>query len=228
MSKAAILAKVSLFAELRPDELTALGSHLRPVSYARNQTIFLEGDPGNGLYIVERGRVKITLSSEQGIKEVVLALVGPSDFFGDLALLDGEPRSADAIAIEDDCRLWLLRRDDFLRFIDSHAAAARTLLAVLSRRLRHNAQLIQDAAFLAIPGRLARVLVELAEQHGRPCPDGVEVPLRLNQTELAGLVAATRESVNKWLKAFEQQGLLRYRRRMMIVLDLNGLRRCIG
>jgi CRP/FNR family cyclic AMP-dependent transcriptional regulator len=226
MDSDAILKQIPLFAELTLAERKALGAHLRPVRYARGQTIFLEGEPGTGLYIVESGRVKITLISEQGGKEIVLALVGPSDFFGDLALLDGEPRSASAEAAEAS-RLWLLRRDDFLHFIGSHSGAARTLLAVLSRRLRQNAQLLQDAAFLAIPGRLARVLVDLAERDGKPGPAGVELPLQLTQTELAGLVSATRESVNKWLRTFEKQGLLQYRRRTMTILDLEGLRRSI-
>jgi CRP-like cAMP-binding protein len=221
-----ILKQVPLFAELTLDERRALGAHLRPVHCARGQTIFLEGDLGTGLYIVESGRVKITLISEQSGKEIVLALVGPADFFGDLALLDGEPRSASAEAAEAS-RLWLLRRDDFLNFIDAHSGAARTLLAVLSRRLRHNAQLLQDAAFLAIPGRLARVLVDLASREGKPGPAGVELPFQLTQTELAALVSATRESVNKWLRTFEKQGLLEYRRRTMTILDLEGLRRSI-
>src|SRR6185295_10529338 len=117
--------------------------------------------------------------------------------------------------------------DDFLHFVSGHASAARTLLAVLSRRLRHNAQLLQDAAFLAIPGRLARVLVDLAERQGQSGPTGIELPLRLTQTDLAGLVSATRESVNKWLRTFERQGLLKYRRSTMIILDLEGLRRSI-
>jgi CRP/FNR family transcriptional regulator, cyclic AMP receptor protein len=226
MESDVILKQVPLFAELTLDERKALGAHLRAVHYARGQTIFLEGDLGTGLYIVESGRVKITLISEQSGKEIVLALVGPSDFFGDLALLDGEPRSASAEATEAS-RLWLLRRDDFLNFIDGHSGAARTLLAVLSRRLRHNAQLLQDAAFLAIPGRLARVLVDLASREGKHGPAGVELPFQLTQTELAGLVSSTRESVNKWLRTFEKQGLLEYRRRTMTILDLEGLRRSI-
>jgi CRP-like cAMP-binding protein len=226
MAQAAVLANVPLFTELSLDERESLGGHLRPTAYRRGQTIFLTGDPGDGLYVVERGRVKIALTTEQG-KEIVLAMVGPSEFFGDLALLDGEPRSADAIAAEP-CRLWLLRRANFLRFLDDHPGAARTLLAVLSRRLRRNAQLIQDAAFLAVPGRLARLLVELAERDGSSVPDGVHIGVRLTQSELAGLVGATRESVNKWLRAFERQDLLHYRRGQLIVRDLPALRHQIG
>ena len=222
MNNGDILQRVPLFAELTLAERTALGTHLRSVRYDRGHPVFFEGDPGDGLYIVESGLVKIALSPEQGNKEVVLALVGPADFFGDLALLDGEPRSAGAETVKPSC-LWRLRRDDFLHFIDGHPVAARTLLAVLSRRLRHNAQLLQDAAFLAIPGRLARVLVELAEREGTPGPTGIEVPLRLTQEELAGLVSSTRESVNKWLRTFERQGLLQYHRHTMTILDLEGL-----
>jgi CRP-like cAMP-binding protein len=192
MDRLNVLARIPLFADLSDAELGDLRACLRTVRYQRGETIFLQGDPGSGLYLIENGRVKITLTSAEG-KEVILTLLGPADFFGDLALLDGDPRSADAIAL-DDCRLWLLHRDDFLRFVDTRPAVARKLLAVLSRRLRRNAMLLQEAAFQDVPGRLARVIVELAEQEGRVEPGGIVIASRLTQADLAGMVAATRES----------------------------------
>jgi CRP-like cAMP-binding protein len=223
---AAVLAQVPLFAELAPAELEALAACLRPRQYRRGGPIFFQGDPGTGFYIIQSGRVKIALTSPDG-REVVLTLLGPNDFFGDLALLDGEPRSADALAL-DDCSLLLLTRDDFLKFLDTRPRVSRELLAVLSRRLRRNAQLIQDAAFQDISGRLARLLLTLAEQHGQPGAEGVLIGARLTQSELAAMVAATRESVNKALRGLERQGLVRRQRGLITLLDPDALRRGLG
>jgi CRP-like cAMP-binding protein len=200
---AAILRQVPLFAELSDEELGSLGTALRRRRFARGEVIFLAGDPGDALYVIESGRVKIVLSSPDG-KEVVLALLGPTEFFGDLALLDGEPRSADAITAEDTTTA-LLSRTDFLRFVEARPSVASRLLAILSRRLRRNAQIIQDASFAGVAARLARVLVELATPSG----DGrLVIRQRLTQGDLAAMVGASRESVNKTLRAWEQEGLV--------------------
>ena len=217
-----VLARVPLFAGLEPPELDELGAHLRSRRYGRAEYIFQAGDPGSGLYLIEAGRLKIALTSPDG-KEIIIALLGADDFFGDLALLDGEPRSADAVTLEP-CRLWFLDREEFGRFLDGRPAVARKLLAVLSRRLRRNAQLIQDAAFLEVPDRLARVLLQLAEQEGRHEGSSIVIASRLTQSDLAGMVGATRESVNKWLRDFERQGLIHTERGAIRVLDLARLR----
>jgi CRP-like cAMP-binding protein len=222
-SGGAVLARVPLFAELAVEELAALGAALRRKQCGRGEVLFLAGDPGDSLYVIDAGRVKIVLTSAQG-KEVVLTMLGPADFFGDLALLDGEARSADAVAVEP-CRLLLLRRADFLHFIETRPGVAAKLLAVLSRRLRRNAQQLQDAAFLDVPARLARLLAQLAESEGRPDGDGLALGTRLTQTDLAGMIGATRESVNKWLRSFEHQGLIRSERGRITVLDVGGLRK---
>ena len=224
-SRSAILAQVPLFAGLAEPELDALSACLRPIRVRRGATIFLAGDPGDSFYVVEQGRVKIALTSPDG-REVVLTLLGPTDFFGDLALLDGEPRSADAFALEE-CRLLLLRRSDFLSFLDAHPAVSRKLLAVLSLRLRRNAQLIQDAAFQDVPGRLARLLLQLAQQEPQPDHSRPRISSRLTQSELAAMVAASRESVNKALRAFERQGLIGHERGSIVLLDPAALRRVL-
>jgi CRP/FNR family cyclic AMP-dependent transcriptional regulator len=224
-TRQAALARLPLFGGLTAEELDTLAGSLRRRRSARGEVLFLAGDPGDSLYIIEAGRVKIALSSAQG-KEVVLTILGPTDFFGDLALLDGEPRSADAITLEP-CQLLQLRREDFLGFIDAHPAVAKKLLGVLSRRLRRNAQLLQDAAFHDVPGRLARLIVELVEREGRANGGAVVISSRLTQSDLAGMIGATRESVNKGLRSFERRGLLRAERGRIVVLDLAGLRGCI-
>ena len=223
-SSRSVLQRMPLFADLASAELAALGALLRRRRCGRGEVLFTAGDPGNSLYIIEAGRVKIALTSLEG-KEVILTVLGPAEFFGDLALLDGEPRSADAIAIEP-CELLLLPRDDFLTFIDTHPTVAKKLFAVLSRRLRRNAQLLQDAAFLDIPGRLARLIAQLAEQEGRPEGEAFVISSQLTQSDLAGMIGATRESVNKWLRSFERKGLLRSERGRMVVFHVERLREC--
>lgn len=220
-----VLARVPLFAELTSEELDVLSACLRHRRYARGETIFLRGDPGSSLYIVESGRVKIVLSSAEG-REFVLALLGPGDFFGELALLDGEPRSADAVAHETS-QLLLLQRPDFLRFLDAHPRAAAGLLTVLSQRLRHDAEVLQDVAFLDVPARLARAILQLVEDLGQPSGEGTVVASRLTQAELAAMVGATRESINKWLGFYERQGLIRWEAGRLTVLKPDGLRKRI-
>jgi CRP-like cAMP-binding protein len=191
--------------------------------YAKGEVIFLQGEPGTCLYLVAAGQVKIALTSAEG-DEVELARLGPGEFFGELALLDGEPRSADAIATAP-TELLLLPRADFLRLLDAQPALVRPLLTLVSRRLRQDVAVAHDVAFLEVPARLAKVLLQLAAQ-GQPNDDGIVIA-RLTQTELAGMVGATRESVNKWLGCFARQGLIRHQRGEITVLQPQGLRRCL-
>lgn len=218
----AILSQVTLFSALTEDERQGLTACLRRRQYAKGQIIFVQGDPGTSLYLIQSGRVKIVLTSDEG-KERVLAILGPHDFFGELALLDGEPRSADAIA-QEACQLMLLQRADFLRYLETRPQVATMLLAVLSRRLRRTNQVVQEAAFLDVPARLARLLLELAGDQRQPTAEGVVIAARLTQTELAGMIGATRESVNKWLGYYERHGLIHYQRGQITVLRPQGLR----
>ena len=216
------LGKVPLFAGLPPTEMERLGALVRARRYRRGEVIFLEGDAGSSLCIIAVGRVRIVLSGADG-REVVLNVYGPGDFFGEFALLDGEPRSADAIA-QEPCLLYWLTRDDFLAFLESHPRAASTLLAVLSRRLRHTTRVVQDAAFRDVPARLARVVLDLVTTRGRPHGDRVLVDGRLTQSELASMVGASRETVNKALRGFERSGLLRHERGVITVMQPEQLR----
>jgi CRP/FNR family transcriptional regulator, cyclic AMP receptor protein len=216
------LANVPLLQNLASRDVEQLARLLRRRKYARGQVIFLTGDPGINLCIIESGRVKLTLTSQDLGREVALDHLGPGDVFGELALLDGEPRSADAIAV-DPTRLLLLSRDDFRAFLTSHPEVAVDLLADLSRRLRRDAQLIQDAAFLDVPARLARVVLRLAE----PGADGVLCTPPMSQADLASLALTTRETLNKFLGILTDQGLLRWESGRVVVLDKEGLQRRI-
>jgi CRP-like cAMP-binding protein len=219
-----LLARVGLFADLTSAELIGLAGLMRPRAYARDEVIYLRGDPGTAFYVIASGRVKIALTSPDG-KELILRRLEPGEFHGELALLDDEPRSADAVAA-DPSVLLVLQRDAFRNFLAEHPTVATKLLATLSHYLRRNTELIQDATFLDVPARLARVLLELASSDGLPAP-GAVIPDRLKQAEIASLVGATRESVNKWLGAFEKQGLIRFDRGQITLLRPDGLQRRI-
>jgi CRP/FNR family transcriptional regulator/CRP/FNR family cyclic AMP-dependent transcriptional regulator len=200
------LRDIPLFAGLPEEDRLVLASLVRHRRQRPGERIFMAGDPGDRLYLIESGTVKICLTSTDG-REVTLALLGPGEFFGDLALLDGLPRSGDAVAVEA-CQFLLLGRDDFLRFVASRPGVALHLLEVLSRRLRNDNDLVQDAAFLDTAGRLARVILRLARSVGHPVAGGILISQHLTQSDLAGMIGSTRESVNKWLVFFERQGLI--------------------
>jgi CRP/FNR family transcriptional regulator, cyclic AMP receptor protein len=219
------LGDVALFLGLTEEERTLLAGRLRRRRYPKGEVVFLRGDPGTFLYIVESGTVKICLTTPEG-KEITLALLGAGEFFGELALLDGESRSSDAVAM-DTTHVLLLQREDFLKFVEERPRVALQLLEVLSRRLRDDNQLVQDAAFFDIPARLARVILRLAEAVGHPGESGLMITRKLTQTELAGMVGATRESVNKWLVFYERQGLIQRDRGLITVLKPDALKRRI-
>ena len=206
MAAASLLARVLLFADLDETQLEELAVLLRRRHYAKGEAIFREGDAGSSLFIVEAGRVKIAIGSPGG-NEVILDLLEPGDFFGELSLLDREPRSADAVAIEM-ASLLSLQRAEFLRFLDGRPQVATRLLITMSHRLRRTTAQLHDVAFLDVPSRLAHVLLKLADEATGPPDASGAKPLRLTQGQIAALVGTTRESVNKWLGFFERHGLI--------------------
>ena len=222
-----LLAQVGLFGDLTTAELVGLASLMRPRPYAKDEVIYLRGDPGTAFYVIASGKVKIALTSPDG-KELILRRLGPGGFHGELALLDDEPRSADAVATESSV-LLVLQRDAFRQFLAEHPDIATKLLGTVSQYLRRNAELIQDATFLDVPARLARILLELASQPGSAelPPPGAVIPDRMKQGELASLVGATRESINKWLGSFEKQGLISYDKGHITLLRPTGLKQRI-
>ena len=223
MVRADDLARLALFRGFAIEDLDLIASYMVRTRYDRAEIVFRRGEPGRAIYVVEEGWIKIALGSPDG-REVTLALLGPGEFFGELAVLDGQPRSADAVALEP-CVLLVLLRDDLRRDLVARPRIAVELLAVLSRRLREADGVIADAAFLDVPGRLARTLLRLADAEQRDDQaEGTLIAPRLTQVELAGLVGATRESVGKWLGAFEERGLIRRHGGRIAVLRPDELR----
>lgn len=201
-----MVARVPLFSDLAPPDLEALSRMLTPQRYARDEVILLQGDTDSDLFIIERGSVRVVLTSADG-REVVLALLGPGEFFGELSLLDGLPGHADVIA-QDDCSLLRLSREKFRAFLATHPNVAEKLLAVLGRRLRETDALVYDTTFRDVPSRLARVIFKLAANHGRREEDGIVIGLRLTQEDLAAMIGSSRVSINKYIKTWERQGWL--------------------
>ena len=221
---ASVLKEVPLFAGFSPNELADLASFVRPRRYPRGSIIFHQGDPGTTLYLIETGEVKLTVTAQSG-KEVTLALLGPGAFFGELSLLDGGPRSANAVA-RVDCTLGVLDREHLLRVLVEHPPANASLLSVVTRRLRRTTAQVHDALFLDIAARLAKVLLQFTETKSQS-PDGLLSSPKLTQEELAELVGGTRESINKCLGIFTRQGLVRCHRGMVTVLKPEELRKQI-
>ncbi len=219
------LKSVPFFANLGSDDISELADRLVPRRFSSGQIIFHLGDPGGLLYVITDGKVKISHSTPDG-QEALLAILGRGDFFGELALLDDAPRSATAEALEPTETLTL-HRTEFMRFIETHPAFARHVLYVLSRRIRHMNSQISDIFFLDLPGRLARTLLQLAEQHGSPTDKGVEIELSLTQTDLAEMTGATRVSINKALGRFRRSKWVSVKGRKFTIVDADALENLI-
>src|SRR5688572_15293694 len=197
---AAALQRVPLFASLSPSQLAELARVARRFNYARDETIFFQEDDGDTFYVILSGQVKVSVTSPDG-QEAILVMLDAGESFGEFALLDDQPRSA-TIEATQRTEVLTLRKDDFHRLLRQMPDIAIGLLRVLTKRLRDTDQLVQDAAFLDVGERLAKKLLTLMTTHGRPSEKGIELNLLLTQQELASMIGATRESVNKQLGAF--------------------------
>jgi len=221
------LRQVPLFSGLSDAALSALATRVRVRCYRKGEVLFHKDDPGTSLFLVRTGRVKISTFSAEG-KEAVFTVHGPGDVFGELALLDGAPRSATATALELS-RLLSLDRASFVSFLREQPDVGLILLGQLTARVRRLSTQVEDLMFLDIPGRLARTLLRLGEQYGRKTERGVEIDLLLTQTELGGMVGATRVSVNRLLHWFAERGLIAIDERRIVLIRPEALQaRIVG
>ena len=225
MSPLPFLKQVSLFQTLTEEDSGRLAASVLHQTLKKGEVLFRKGSEGNALYIIKNGSIKIALSSRSG-DEVILAIFSNGDFFGEMALLDGMPRSADAIALESS-ELLVLNRSDFLAFLKGNENAIQSIFCSLSMRLRRTDDLLQDTCFLNISTRFAKKLVELAESHGREEENSVLIDLSLTQTDLASLVGATRESINKELRTLREKGLVCTKENTIRIYNLDLLKRRI-
>jgi CRP/FNR family transcriptional regulator/CRP/FNR family cyclic AMP-dependent transcriptional regulator len=217
-----LLERVPFLAALSDADRQWLAQRVRRRNYVRGDIVFQKDDPGEALFIVETGSVRIHVTGAQGT-DLTLAVMNANDFFGDMSLLDGKPRSASASAVTD-CVLIVLERDHFTELVRKRPDAALAVLARVTHRLRGSDQMASDLAFLDAGGRLARRLLEIAEQSGVTREDGVLLNVRITQEELANMIGVTRESVNRNLSEFRRLGLIRNEGRKIIIRDPAGLR----
>jgi CRP/FNR family transcriptional regulator, cyclic AMP receptor protein len=216
------LAGIPFFSGLDAASLESVGRGMRSRRFRRGEVLFHQGDPGDALFIVMGGTIKIMLPSETG-DEAILATLRPGDVFGELALLDGAPRSATAVALEATETL-ILPRDQFRELLATEPAIRDALLASIAAELRRLTNHVEELHFLDITGRLASRLARLAAESGAARPDGsVRLKSPLTQGDLAAMIGCTRQSVNKLLGMFTDDGLIRLERDSIVVLDLDGL-----
>lgn len=218
-----VLARVPLFRGVARSDLSALAQHLKRKHLSPDEVLFLEGSPGSHLYIIVTGSVRIVTRSIDG-REVQVALLGPGDVIGELSALDGKPRSGEARAAEDS-DLYMLSAVALKNFLLGHPTVSWELLKVLAGRLRKADEALADAAFLDVPGRVAKKLLELSERRGRTGPDGARMTSAVTQEQLAAMVGATREGVNRALSAFASMGMVERRGRCYVLRDVEALRR---
>ena len=218
-----VLAAAGLFRGVSEDAAEALAEALSESEYSRGETVFVEGEQGDTLFIVLSGKVKIGRRAADG-RENMLSVMGPSDMFGELSLFDPGPRTATATVLTD-ARLACLAHSSLRPWINDRPEIAEQLLRVLARRLRRTNDALADLIFTDVPGRVAKALLGLAERFGTPEGDGVRVHHDLTQEELAQLVGASRETVNKALADFSSRGWMRVDSRAVTILDADRLAR---
>lgn len=217
----ALLRKVALFSHLSDEALGSLAGHMRRLAFRRGTMIFHKDQAGDALYVVSSGRVRLFVPAEGG-EELTVDIAGPGEVFGELALLDGRPRSASAEAVEETVT-YTINRETFQRALATIPGLAAGVIELLSARLRHVTEYAESLAFLDVHGRLARALLELADRYG-VAGEGVEIDLDLTQAELATMIGATRERVNRALAVFRAQGLVVLRGRKIVLRDAQRLR----
>ncbi|HWC15287.1 MAG TPA: Crp/Fnr family transcriptional regulator [Actinomycetota bacterium] len=221
-----LLSKTELFGGLDEPAVRRISDRARTRTYSKGQLIFHEGDLAASLFVMVEGLVKVFVTSDQG-DAMTLVTLRPPDMFGELSLLDGGPRSASAEAVET-TRVIELGRDTFFAILNENPQLAEALLRTMGTALRRLTETAADLVFLDLHGRVAKLLVGMADERGIQSPQGIELDLQLTQTDLASMVGGSRQSVNQILRSFERRGYLDVEGRKMIVKQVELLRRRAG
>ncbi len=218
-----MLRHVLLFQDFSPEELQKLVPLLKEGSYRKKEVLFRANDPGNTLFILRSGRVKITLTDRHG-REVILRVMQPGEFFGEMAILDGYPRSATVTALEKSY-VFTLDRLSFLRFIQDHPHWSLKMLATMSRRLRKANERIGSAVLSDAHGKVSRVLLDLIPEGELEGREGIRVRLTLTRQQMAAMAGVTRETFIRILKEFERAGSIRTEGKEIIIVNQADLTR---
>jgi CRP-like cAMP-binding protein len=220
---AKLLGKQFLFDQLAPTELDRLLAFARVTQFPAGTTIFTQGSPGDSLVAVLEGEVHISAPSEEG-REVVFAVIGAGETFGEVSMLDGKDRTADAVA-HTNCRVLVIDRRDFMPYLNAHPQIALRLLPILCAQIRRMSEHVQDALFLDQPARLAKRLLSLAATSGQATPQGTRIRQRLSQRELGNLLGMPRETVNRQLRSWQAVGMITLDRGAITLKNETALRR---
>ena len=215
------LRTIPLFTQLSDEEVTRVTEAARERLYPKSSVILFEDDPGDALYVVITGEVKVVLIGEDG-REVILSMLRSGDFFGEMSLIDDQPRSAHVIATEDS-NLLVLRREEFRVCLEQAPRIAVGLLQALSRRLRRADDKIGGLVLLDVTGRVARMLLELADEH-----DGEHVPRKITHHMIAQMIGSSRETVSRTIRELGDQGLIQVSRKDIAILDRTRLEDLAG
>jgi len=221
MSAAEVLRKVPLFSDLAEPELGRFADITREREYPKNSVILFEDDPGDALYVVVKGQVKVVLIGEDG-REVILSVLGEGEFFGEMALIDDEPRSAHVIAMEDST-LIVLRREDFQGILIQAPGIALAFLRELSRRLRRVDEKVGSLVLLDVHGRVAQLLLDLADE-----TDGQRITRRLTHHTIAQMIGSSRETVSRTMRELVDKGMIDVSRKDIVIKDRGSLEQAAG
>jgi CRP/FNR family transcriptional regulator, cyclic AMP receptor protein len=220
---AEIIGRSPLLAGLSESDAGVLRPHVRTLSLLRGDRLFAEGDIGDQVYFVIEGKVKLTRTVPDG-RENLISVHGPGDMFGELAMFDPTYRNAAATAVTD-AKLAMLAHDDLRKSLETRPMVAMHLLKALAQRLRRVTEINANLVFTDVPGRVAKALLELAGKFGVQTAEGLQVNHDLTQEELAQLVGASRETVNKALADFASRGWIQLSAKSVLLLDADRLSR---
>ena len=216
-----VLSQSPLFASLDPSAAASLISSLSERRVAKGEILFHEGEPGDHLYVILDGKVKLGRASADG-RESLMAILGPGEMFGELSLFDPGPRAATATALTE-AQVYRLGNAELMPWLATRPEVAAALLQALARRLRRTNEAMADLVFSDVPGRVAKALMDLGEKFGTMTANGLQVTHDMTQEEIAQLVGASRETVNKALADFAQRGWISLESRQVLILDVERL-----
>ena len=217
-SKLSVLRQHPIFRELEPEALDQLCRYAKHITLKRGAALFSKGDPGNSLFAVISGTLKMSISSPEG-RNAILNLIGPGQVFGEMAVLSGQARSADATA-NTNCEMFVIDRRDFLPFVRNHPALAMKFIELLCERVRRTSDQVEQIILQDLPGRLASALLGLTERNKSDDSRTIEI----TQQEISEMVGMTRESINKQLRAWAARSWVRLEHGAIVVLDTGSLR----
>lgn len=215
----------SLFADLNEEQLEQISMRIQRRTFAPGVTLFHQDMPGTMMYMIESGSVRVISIGLTG-QELTLNVLGPGEIFGELSILDGEQRSATALTL-DNTVVWLVSQSDLKEFMREYPTVNQAMIQILVERVRATARRLEAMTFQDVLGRLSYELLSLAERSGVPCEEGIEITIPLTQVDLATMVGATRESVNKAVSVLRDQKVVEVDGTRWIILDPKGIQQIL-